>query len=57
MEVRMRHVNSHDAKTHLSELIAAAERGEDVVICRANRPVARLVSVSPVPKKPKLGGF
>jgi prevent-host-death family protein len=57
MEVRMRQVNIHEAKTHLSELIAAAERGEDIVISRANRPVVRLVSVSPVFKRPKLGGF
>lgn len=32
-----------EAKTHLSELVARAERGEEVVITRHNRPVARLV--------------
>jgi prevent-host-death family protein len=53
----MRQVNIHDAKTNFSELIAAAERGEDILISRANRPVVRLVSVSPVSRKPKLGGF
>jgi len=36
-------VNIHDAKTNLSRLVAAAEAGEDVVIARAGRPVARLV--------------
>jgi prevent-host-death family protein len=50
MEVLMRQVNIHEAKAHLSELIAAAERGEDIVISRANRPVARVVSVSPMSK-------
>lgn len=31
------------AKTHLSALIAAVERGEEIVIARGNQPVARLV--------------
>lgn len=34
-----------EAKTHLSELIARAERGEEVVITRHNKPVAKLVPV------------
>jgi prevent-host-death family protein len=36
-------VNVHEAKTHLSRLIERVERGEQVVIGRAGRPVARLV--------------
>lgn len=36
-------VNVHEAKTHLSRLLEAVERGEDVVIARAGKPVARLV--------------
>ena len=44
----MQQVNIHHAKTHLSELIAAAERGEEVVIARANRPAVRLVPVTAV---------
>jgi len=36
-------VNVHEAKTHLSRLLEDVERGEDVVIARAGRPVARLV--------------
>jgi len=31
------------AKTHLSQLLAAVERGEEVVIARGDQPVARLV--------------
>jgi prevent-host-death family protein len=38
----MRTVNVHDAKTHLSSLLAAVEAGEDVVIARSGQPVARL---------------
>jgi prevent-host-death family protein len=35
--------NIHDAKTHFSRLVEQAERGEEVLIARAGRPVARLV--------------
>jgi prevent-host-death family protein len=38
-------VNMHDAKTRLSELVAAAERGEDVIIARGGTPAGRLVAV------------
>ena len=37
------HVNIGEAKTRLSQLIAAALRGEEVVLNRAGKPVARLV--------------
>ena len=37
-------VNIHEAKTHLSRLIERVEAGEEVVIARAGRPVARLVA-------------
>lgn len=36
----------HEAKTKLSELVAAVERGEDVVIARNGTPAARLVPVT-----------
>lgn len=39
----METVNIHDAKTHLSRLIERVEAGEEIVIARAGRPVARLV--------------
>lgn len=41
----MRKVGAFEAKTHLSELIAAVEAGETVMITRRGRPVARLVPV------------
>jgi len=37
----------HEAKSQLSRLVALAERGEEVVIQRSGRPVARLVTVQP----------
>ena len=39
--------NIHQAKTNLSKLLAAVERGEEVVIARAGKPVARMVAVEP----------
>jgi prevent-host-death family protein len=36
-------VNIHEAKTHFSRLVERAIRGEEVVIGRAGKPVARLV--------------
>lgn len=41
-------VGLFEAKTHLSELIARAERGEEVVITRHNKPVAKLVPITEV---------
>ena len=38
-------VNTLEAKTQFSRLVAAAERGEDVVVARAGEPVVRLVPV------------
>lgn len=35
--------NIHEAKTHLSRLVERAVGGEDVIIARAGKPVARLV--------------
>lgn len=35
----------HDAKTRLSELVAAAEAGEDVVLARNGVPAVRLVAI------------
>ncbi len=43
----MEPVNVHEAKTHLSRLLERVERGEEVVIARAGRPIARLVPWRP----------
>lgn len=40
-------VDIHEAKTHLSRLIERVEAGEELVIARAGRPVARLVPFRP----------
>ncbi len=49
----MRQVNMHYAKTHLSRLVERAAAGEEVVIARAGKPVARLVALTPTKKKPR----
>ncbi|HZN85136.1 MAG TPA: type II toxin-antitoxin system Phd/YefM family antitoxin [Mycobacterium sp.] len=36
-------VNIHDAKTHLSQLLARVENGETITIARAGKPVADIV--------------
>lgn len=41
-------INMHDAKTQLSDLVARAEAGEEIVIARRNRPAVRLVKVEAV---------
>lgn len=39
----------HEAKTKLSQLVRRAESGEDIVIARNGKPVARLVPVAGTP--------
>ena len=39
-------VNVHEAKTHLSRLLDRAAAGEEIVVARAGRPVARLVALA-----------
>lgn len=38
----MTQVNIHEAKTHLSRLLARVAAGEEVIIARAGKPIARL---------------
>jgi len=51
----MKYVNTHEAKSQLSKLIAAVRDGEEVVICQAGKPAARLTAFEPTRKKPRLG--
>ena len=44
-------VNIHEAKTHLSRLLEAVERGENVVIARAGEPIATLTAYKPARRK------
>lgn len=51
------HVTIHEAKTQLSRLIAAAERGEEVIISRRDKPVVRLTLVEGFAGKTRIGGL
>jgi prevent-host-death family protein len=44
--------NIHDAKTHLSRLLDRVVQGEEIVIAKRGRPVAKLVRVTAEPRKP-----
>ena len=50
----MRKVNIYEAKTRLSQLVEAAAAGEEIVIARAGKPVARLMPLREraEPRKP-----
>ena len=49
-------VNIYEAKTHFSRLIERVEAGEEVVIARAGKPVARLVPIPPEAPPPRVPG-
>jgi antitoxin (DNA-binding transcriptional repressor) of toxin-antitoxin stability system len=40
-------LNIHEAKTHLSRYLARLERGEVIVLCRRNVPIAEIRPLSP----------
>ncbi len=40
----METVNVHEAKTHLSRLLARVSAGEEIIIAKAGKPIARLTS-------------
>lgn len=51
----MQKVNIHAAKTRLSQLVEEAAGGQEIVIARAGRPVARLVPLAKTGRPRKLG--
>lgn len=48
-------VNMHQAKTRLSKLVKQAEQGEDVLLARAGKPVARIVPIAPEKPTGRIG--
>lgn len=50
----MKRLHIHEAKTHLSRLVAEVEQGEQFVLCRAGKPVACLSQYHPA--EPRKGG-
>ena len=49
----MQTVNIHEAKTQFSRFVDQAEAGEEIVIARAGKPVARLVALETLAGKPR----
>jgi prevent-host-death family protein len=50
-------VNIHDAKTHFSKLVDRAAGGEEIIIGRAGKPVARLVAYAPAATRRRPGAW
>lgn len=48
--------NIHAAKTHLSKLLVDVENGEEIVIAKAGKPIAKLVPFSDGPVEPRKPG-
>ena len=46
-------VNLHAAKTHFSRLVDEAAAGAEIIIAKAGKPMAKLVPLTPVDKRPK----
>jgi prevent-host-death family protein len=51
----MKAVNVHEAKTHFSKLLRRVARGDEIVIARAGKPVARLLPIARGRPAPILG--
>jgi prevent-host-death family protein len=51
----MRTVNIREAKTHLSRLVDEVYSGEEIIIAKAGKPLAKLVALTATAKKRKLG--
>lgn len=51
----MKQFNIHEAKARLSELIQKAMLGEEIIIARDNKPVAKLVALRPAKSRRRLG--
>ena len=52
----MESINVHEAKTHLSRLLERVERGEEIVLSRAGKPIARLVRFETPARPERQGG-
>jgi prevent-host-death family protein len=50
-------VTIHDAKTNLSKLIARVEAGEEIVIARGSKAVAKVVPLTEKKRRPQFGAL
>jgi prevent-host-death family protein len=49
-------VNLYEAKTQLSSLVERVAKGEEIVIAKAGKPMARLIAMTHEPKLPRKSG-
>jgi antitoxin (DNA-binding transcriptional repressor) of toxin-antitoxin stability system len=46
-------LNVHEAKTHLSRYLAKLKKGQTILLCRRNTPVAEIRPLPAAPEKPR----
>ena len=51
----MRQVNIHEAKTHFSKLLKEVINGNEIIIAKGNKPIAKLISIAENTPKRRLG--
>ena len=52
----MKSVTVHEAKTTLSKLLAETAKGEQIIVCKGEQPIARLIPFRPAAhKRPRVG--
>lgn len=51
----MQTINIHEVNNHLSRLLEQVAGGEEIIIAKAGKAIARLVPLDPPPKKRRLG--
>ena len=52
----MYQINIHQAKTHLSKLVEEAAQGEEIIIAKAGKPIAKLVALEQTVQQPRKPG-
>ena len=52
----MYQINIHQAKTHLSKLVEEAAQGEEIIIAKAGKPMAKLVALEQTVQQPRKPG-
>ncbi len=58
MEIHIvKKANLHEAKTNLSKLVELAAKGQEIIICKAGIPVAKLVAIDTSNKKREPGAW
>jgi prevent-host-death family protein len=49
-------VNLYEAKTQLSSLVDRASKGEEIIIAKAGKPLAKLIAMTPASEFPRVPG-